>query len=66
MKIAEEAGLLVKLANLFKPLFTRLFPDIPHDHPAMGYILSNFSANVFGLGNAATPLGIKAMKEMKN
>ncbi|MFD2640309.1 nucleoside recognition domain-containing protein [Piscibacillus salipiscarius] len=65
MKIAEEAGLLVKLANLFKPLFTRLFPDIPHDHPAMGYILSNFSANVFGLGNAATPLGIKAMKEMK-
>ncbi|MGP4071980.1 nucleoside recognition domain-containing protein [Piscibacillus sp. B03] len=65
MRIAEEAGLLVKLATLFKPLFTRLFPDIPHDHPAMGYILSNFSANLFGLGNAATPLGIKAMHEMK-
>ncbi|SEP69731.1 nucleoside recognition domain-containing protein [Piscibacillus halophilus] len=65
MRIAEEAGLLTKLAQLFKPLFTRLFPDIPHDHPAMGYILSNFSANIFGLGNAATPLGIKAMKEMK-
>lgn len=65
MRIAEEAGLLVKLASLFKPLFTRLFPDIPHDHPAMGYILSNFSANLFGLGNAATPLGIKAMNEMK-
>ncbi|MGM8214012.1 nucleoside recognition domain-containing protein [Bacillaceae bacterium W0354] len=65
MKIAEEAGLLEKLAQLFKPIFTRIFPDIPADHPAMGYILSNFSANVFGLGNAATPLGLKAMKEMK-
>ncbi|RPF55730.1 nucleoside recognition domain-containing protein [Aquisalibacillus elongatus] len=66
MRVAEEAGLLVKLAKFFKPLFTRLFPDIPHNHPAMGYILSNFSANIFGLGNAATPLGIKAMKEMKS
>ncbi|WP_188206054.1 nucleoside recognition domain-containing protein [Alkalibacillus aidingensis] len=65
MKIAEEAGLLEKLAQLFKPIFTRLFPEIPANHPAMGYILSNFSANLFGLGNAATPLGIKAMHEMK-
>ncbi len=65
MRIAEEAGLLEKLANFFKPIFTRIFPEIPPNHPAMGYILSNFSANMFGLGNAATPLGIKAMKEMK-
>ncbi|GEL76117.1 nucleoside recognition domain-containing protein [Tenuibacillus multivorans] len=65
MRIAEESGLLNKLADFFKPLITRLFPDIPPNHPAMGYILSNFSANIFGLGNAATPLGIKAMKEMK-
>ncbi|WP_017184956.1 nucleoside recognition domain-containing protein [Alkalibacillus haloalkaliphilus] len=65
MRIAEKAGLLEKLAYLFKPVFTRLFPEIPADHPAIGYILSNFSANLFGLGNAATPLGIKAMHEMK-
>ncbi|MDQ0350895.1 spore maturation protein A [Alkalibacillus filiformis] len=65
MRIAEKAGLLEKLAHLFKPVFTRLFPEIPANHPAMGYILSNFSANLFGLGNAATPLGIKAMHEMK-
>ncbi|QTM99702.1 spore maturation protein [Sediminibacillus dalangtanensis] len=65
MKVAEEAGLLTMLAKLFKPLVTRLFPDIPKDHPAMGYILSNFTANLFGLGNAATPMGIKAMEQMK-
>lgn len=65
MRIAEKAGILSKLSTLFKPLVTRLFPDIPKDHPAMGYILSNFIANLFGLGNAATPMGIKAMKEMK-
>ncbi|SET89090.1 spore maturation protein A [Salinibacillus kushneri] len=65
MRIAEKAGLLKGLANLFKPIFKRIFPEIPPDHPAMGYILSNFSANLFGLGNAATPLGIKAMEEMK-
>ncbi|MRG86451.1 nucleoside recognition domain-containing protein [Salinibacillus xinjiangensis] len=65
MRIAEEAGLLRGLANLFKPIFKRLFPEVPPDHPAMGYILSNFSANLFGLGNAATPMGIKAMNEMK-
>jgi spore maturation protein A len=65
MRIAEDAGLLNKLSNLFKPIVTRLFPEIPHNHPAMGYILSNMMANMFGLGNAATPLGIKAMEEMK-
>ncbi|QDP40509.1 nucleoside recognition domain-containing protein [Radiobacillus deserti] len=65
MKVAEEAGLLRILTRLFKPFVTRLFPDIPKNHPAMGYILSNFTANLFGLGNAATPMGIKAMEQMK-
>ncbi|WP_102027155.1 nucleoside recognition domain-containing protein [Salirhabdus sp. Marseille-P4669] len=65
MRIAEEAGLLKGLAKLFKPVFRRIFPEIPPDSPAMGYILSNFSANLFGLGNAATPMGLKAMQEMK-
>ncbi|MRX71053.1 spore maturation protein [Bacillus lacus] len=65
MKIAESAGLLEKLGLLFKPVVRRLFPDIPPSHPAMGYILSNMMANMFGLGNAATPLGIKAMEQMK-
>lgn len=65
MKVAEEAGLLSLLTRFFKPFVTRLFPEIPKDHPAMGYILSNFTANLFGLGNAATPMGIKAMEQMK-
>lgn len=65
MKIGEEAGLLRGLAKLFKPFVTRLFPEIPPNHPAMGYILSNMTANLFGLGNAATPMGIKAMEQMK-
>ncbi|MFC4387701.1 nucleoside recognition domain-containing protein [Gracilibacillus marinus] len=65
MRIAEKAGILSALSNLFRPLVTRVFPEIPPNHPAMGYILANFSANLFGLGNAATPMGIKAMEEMK-
>lgn len=65
MKIAEKAGLLKGLSRLLQPIARRLFPDIPKDHPAMGYILSNMSANMFGLGNAATPMGIKAMEELK-
>lgn len=65
MRIAEEAGILRLLAKIIRPLFQKIFPDIPKDDPAMGYILSNFTANFFGLGNAATPLGIKAMQEMK-
>ncbi|GGH69021.1 spore maturation protein A [Compostibacillus humi] len=65
MKIAEHAGILKVLTSLLRPLVVRLFPDIPKDHPALGYILSNFTANLFGLGNAATPLGIKAMEQMK-
>lgn len=65
MKVAERAGILRILTRMFRPIVTRLFPEIPHDHPAMGYIMSNITANIFGLGNAATPMGIKAMKEMK-
>ncbi|PFJ12204.1 spore maturation protein [Bacillus cereus] len=65
MKIAEEAGVLKKLVSLFMPIVKRLFPEIPKDHPSMGFILSNMMANFFGLGNAATPLGIKAMEQLK-
>jgi spore maturation protein A len=65
MKIAEDSGLLNKLTTLFKPFVRRIFPDVPSNHPALGYILSNMIANMFGLGNAATPLGIKAMEQLK-
>lgn len=65
MRIAQEAGLLEKLSKLFRPLVRRLFPEVPVDHPAMGYMLSNMIANMFGLGNAATPMGIKAMEQLK-
>jgi spore maturation protein A len=65
MRIAEESGLLERLSKLFRPLIKRLFPEVPVSHPAMGYILSNIISNMFGLGNAATPLGIKAMEELK-
>lgn len=65
MRIAKEAKLLDYLAALLKPIVIRLFPDLPPNDPAVGYILSNITANIFGLGNAATPMGIKAMEEMK-
>ncbi|WP_284640317.1 nucleoside recognition domain-containing protein [Paenibacillus silviterrae] len=65
MRIAEDAGLLEKLAILLRPVVRFLFPSVPKDHPAIGYIMSNMSANVLGLGNAATPLGIKAMQELQ-
>ncbi|HSH35963.1 nucleoside recognition domain-containing protein [Schnuerera sp.] len=65
MKIAEDSGLVQKLANLIKPVTTRLFSDVPADHPAMGAIVMNIAANILGLGNAATPLGLKAMKELQ-
>ncbi len=65
MKIAEQSGLLDIFSRMCRPFISKLFPDIPPDHPAMGYILSNLMANFFGLGNAATPLGIKAMEQMK-
>ncbi|MEK3881497.1 nucleoside recognition domain-containing protein [Paenibacillus sp. PL2-23] len=65
MRIAEDAGLLAKLAKALRPIVRWLFPDVPKDHPALGYIMSNLSANLFGLGNAATPMGIKAMQELQ-
>jgi len=65
MRIAEDAGLLQKLAKLLSPFVRYLFPSVPKDHPAFGYILSNMSANILGLGNAATPAGIKAMEELQ-
>jgi spore maturation protein A len=65
MRIAQHAGLLDKLARVLAPAARLLFPDVPNDHPALGYIVSNMSANLFGLGNAATPMGIKAMEELQ-
>lgn len=65
MRIAQTSGLLEGLAKIMKPIATRLFPEVPSNHPAMGYILSNMTANLFGLGNAATPMGIKAMEQLK-
>jgi spore maturation protein A len=65
MQIAQDAGLIRKLAKLLGPIARFLFPSVPADHPAMGYILSNMSANLFGLGSAATPMGLKAMEELQ-
>jgi len=65
MKVAEEAGLIKIIANSLKPFTRRLFPDIPSDHPAMSSIIMNISANMLGLGNAATPFGLKAMEDME-
>ncbi|HOW71618.1 MAG TPA: nucleoside recognition domain-containing protein [Phycisphaerae bacterium] len=65
MKIAHEAGLIEGLARLLRPLLRWLFPDIPKDHPAGGAIVMNMAANMLGLDNAATPLGLKAMKELQ-
>ncbi|MEV5028447.1 nucleoside recognition domain-containing protein [Paenibacillus sp. LPE1-1-1.1] len=65
MRIAEDAGLLQTLARMLGPIVRKLFPDVPPNHPAIGYIMSNLSANLFGLGNAATPMGIKAMQELQ-
>ena len=66
MKIAEESGLIKIIAKIIKPITIRLFPDVPVDHPAMGSIVLNMAANMLGLGNAATPLGLKAMKELQD
>jgi spore maturation protein SpmA len=64
MKVAEAGGLLRMIARLIRPLMVRLFPDVPPEHPAMGAMILNLSANVLGLGNAATPFGIRAMHEL--
>ncbi|MNZ35803.1 Spore maturation protein A [compost metagenome] len=65
MRLAEDAGLVKTISRWLGPIVSYLFPDVPKNHPAMGYILSNMSANLLGLGNAATPMGIKAMQELQ-
>ena len=65
MKIAEESGLINVIAKVVRPITLWLFPDVPPDHPAIGSIVLNMSANILGLGNAATPLGLKAMQELQ-
>ncbi len=65
MKIGENSGMINALSNWLSPVFCRLFPDIPKGHPAMGSIFMNLSANMLGLDNAATPMGLKAMKELQ-
>jgi spore maturation protein SpmA/spore maturation protein SpmB len=64
MKVAEEGGMLIIFAKLLRPITVRLFPDVPPNHPAMGAMILNMSANALGLGNAATPFGIRAMQEL--
>ena len=65
MKVGEKGGVVNVLARLLSPVFTRLFPDIPKGHPATGSIFMNIAANMLGLDNAATPLGLKAMEQMQ-
>ncbi|HEU4680165.1 MAG TPA: nucleoside recognition domain-containing protein, partial [Gemmatimonadales bacterium] len=65
LKIAEHAGIVHALVKLVRPILRPLFPEVPADHPALGMIALNLTANVFGLGNAATPFGIKAMEELQ-
>ena len=65
MKIGEKGGMVSVLSKMLSPLFTRLFPDIPKGHPATGHIFMNIAANMLGLDNAATPLGLKAMESMQ-
>ena len=65
MKIADESGLIQIIARGLRPITIRLFPDVPDDHPAIGSIVLNMAANILGLGNAATPLGLKAMEELQ-
>ncbi len=66
LRIAERAGLVSSLARLLSPLFTRLLPGVPAGHPALGLITMNFTANALGLDNAATPIGLKAMRELQS
>jgi len=66
MRLAEGAGLVQGLSRLMRPVMKKLFPDVPPDHPAMGSMLSNIAANMLGLGNSATALGLKAMQDLKS
>jgi len=65
MKIAEDSGLIKLLAKAIAPILKWLFPDVPSDHPAMGSMTMNIAANMLGLNNAATPLGLKAMEDLE-
>lgn len=65
MKIAEDSGMLRKIAKFLYPLLSKLFPKVPKDNDALGYIASNIVANAMGLGSAATPFGLKAMQELQ-
>jgi spore maturation protein SpmA len=66
MRLAERAGLVQKIARGLRPIMRRLFPDVPPEHPAMGSMVMNMSANMLGLGNAATPLGLRAMRDLES
>ena len=65
MRLAERAGLVQRIARALHPIMRRLFPDVPPEHPAMGSMLMNMAANMLGLGNAATPLGLRAMRDLE-
>ena len=65
MQIAEKSGLIEKIARLMTPLLSKLFPSVPKNHPAIGYIASNVAINMAGLGSAATPMGLKAMEKLQ-
>jgi spore maturation protein A len=65
MRVAEDAGLVRMLARALRPVFRFLFPEVPRDHPALGAIAMNFGANMLGLGDAATPFGLKAMEDLQ-
>jgi spore maturation protein SpmA len=66
MRLAEKSGMVQILARCLRPVLVRLFPDVPPDHPAMGSMLMNMAANMLGLSNAATPLGLRAMKDLES
>src|ERR1700712_6039407 len=65
MKVGEKAGAVNFLSRIIWPFFSRLFPEVPKNHPSMGHMVMNFSANLLGLDNAATPFGLKAMKSLQ-
>ena len=65
IRIADDSGLLKKFANVLKPILSFLFPSVPKDNKALGFIASNIAANMMGLGSAATPFGLKAMSELE-
>ncbi|HEV2096034.1 MAG TPA: nucleoside recognition domain-containing protein, partial [Chthoniobacterales bacterium] len=65
MRLAERAGLVQRIAHALRPIMRLLFPELPADHPAIGSMVMNMAANMLGLGNAATPLGLRAMRDLE-